>query len=361
MSKLKKTLCLFLIIVVSFLNNNFRADDVYSDQTLAQELQKAPMNISLASGYTQEGQSLIFTTIYDKSGQYRGYRVNQIFRDEVPNKHLETLQDEADNVCTVSEITEQTFDYQGEKKSGFDIICMQKVGNNGSVTIDGDSLNINKNYGKTDGYLVGVQIPNYTFADVEGGEVKDNILYIIDDAGGSATIEPATNNSSEKESEGGSSSSINIFPLIGVIVFLVLIILLPYLYLRKKRKKNVDKEMMEDYPYNNYPPDEGYQYNMQQDNGAYYNQQAQNQQFYQDNNQMQYHQPQHVVNGYHQGVEANTYQEVDISNTVQQRNDPNVVFEKTEVNTEERDEVVEEVKEERNSVIQKINQMVGKE
>lgn len=202
---MKKFYTFSLLVIVSILTvtNSFYAEDVssvtYNDQELANKLKNAPMDISLASGYKENGQSTVFTTLFDVDGTYRGYRINQIFKDQAPANHLQELKQSSAQVCSLSEINEFKTEYDGGKHQAFDIICMQSVGNENVASISDNKVSINPNYGKTEGYLVGVQVPNYTFEDLEGADVKGDILYIMDNNGGSATLVPLQTESDEKK------------------------------------------------------------------------------------------------------------------------------------------------------------------
>lgn len=342
--KLKK-LFICLIVVVSFLFNQHYASEVYTDQQLAQELKNAPMDISLASGWTPNGESRIFTTIYDQAGTYRGYRINQIFRDGIPNEHLKQLQKDAKNECNISEVSQKEFDYQGESKEGFEIICMQDVGNNGSATIKDNVVTINPNYGQEEGYLIGIQVPHYTFKEVKGGEVRDNILYITDNAGGSATLEALEPSAEEESTEPPPKS--NLFTLLCILAATVLILIaLIQKYLSIKKELN----NINFYQQNHQNTSETCQYNPEQ-----FDTFVQEPNIEIENN---------FISEEYNDVEQELEVEDNIDYEVLAKNGPDVDYQKLtqeEVVDEIQEPEIEEEKEDRKSVIANINALLGKD
>lgn len=231
----KFNICLLVIALCGAITNiNFAktvTEVTYNDQELANKLKNAPMDISLASGYKENGQSTVFTTLFDVDGTYRGYRINQIFRDQAPANHIEELKTSSAQACSLSEINEFSAEYEGKEHQAFDIICMQSVGNERVADIKDKVVTINPNYGKTDGYLVGVQVPNYTFEELAGAEVSGDILYIMDNKGGSAKLTPAENELGESDHDNSLT-----YLIIGADVLLLLILVFAFTRLTKIKK-----------------------------------------------------------------------------------------------------------------------------
>ena len=167
-------------------NNNQKVND----QVLAQQLMEEEIDTNVVSGWQKNDKSFIFTTIYDDFGDYRGYKIVQINKGDTNPQEIIDYRNDIKNVCSIGELQETTLEYDGEEHQSINIVCMQKVGNEGSFTLDGDKVTINKGYGKTDGYVVGLKVLNSSFDEVKGGNIVNDILYVDDNNGGSAITIP---------------------------------------------------------------------------------------------------------------------------------------------------------------------------
>lgn len=238
---LKNNIFYYLVIALTIISTiNINCASEVNDQQLAKELIGQNVDLSLAHGWA-DNKSTIFTTIYDQSGAYRGYRTTQIFKDGVSEDIEKDYKQDGAKVCSIFEIDTKDVDYEQDNYKAIDFVCMQEVGNQKSTTINGDKLTINKGYGQVDGYLVGVRVYNKTFSDVKGAEVVDNTLFIISDDGGSAILKDNQETTTTKKPKldkqqlvvlvGGSA---------GILLLIVLIILLFKLFKRKRNNKQTN-------------------------------------------------------------------------------------------------------------------------
>lgn len=240
---MKNKLFLVLVLFLSLIPIPVLADSQETnDQELASELSKTEVDFSLASGW-HDGNSRIFTTLYDENGKYRGYRTTEVFENGVPENLVSDYQSSGSKVCSVFEVNTVDVEYEGASRQAVDFICTQEVGNGNPATVEGDKLTINKGFGKTDGYLVGISVLNKTFDNVVGGEVKNNVVYVLDNNGGSADIVALdTKEEGEEENTEGSTSGFDFKKMLPVIaigggVLLVIIIIVVIVMMVKKRKK----------------------------------------------------------------------------------------------------------------------------
>lgn len=238
---LKNNIFYCLVIALTIISTiNINCASEVNDQQLAKELIGQNVDLSLAHGWA-DNKSTIFTTIYDESGAYRGYRTTQIFKDSVSEDIEKDYKQDGAKVCSIFEIDTKDVDYEQDNYQAIDFVCMQEVGNQKSTTIKGNKLTINKGYGQVDGYLVGVRVYNKMFSDVKGAEVVDNTLFIVSDEGGSAILKDNQETITTKKPKidkqqvvllvGGSA---------GILLLMVLIILLFKLFKRKRNKKQTN-------------------------------------------------------------------------------------------------------------------------
>ena len=254
MKKLNKLLTLCLMFIIVFSTSIVKAEEknIINDQALAKSLSANEVDTSLAKGWNKD-TSMIFTTIFDSNGNYRGYRTTQVFKNEVDKSLVKEYKDTAGNVCTIFELKEIEVEYEGSTKPAIDFICMQSVGNEGVVDIKDDKLTIQDNYGITDGYLVGIQVFNKSFSDVEGGEVKNDVLYVLDNEGGSAVLvdSEATTTDTKQNTEFVLSKEMII--IAGGALFVILLLILIIVIIRKI-KKNKNNDMSNITVNNNHTP-----------------------------------------------------------------------------------------------------------
>ena len=231
--------CLVIALtIISTININ-RASEV-NDQQLAKELIGQDVDLSLAHGWA-DNKSTIFTTIYDDSGAYRGYRITQIFKDGGSEDIEKDYKQDGAKVCSIFEIDTKDVDYEQDNYQAIDFVCMQEVGNQKSTTIKGDKVTINKGYGQVDGYLVGVRVYNKTFSDVKGAKVVDNTLFITSDDGGSAVLKDNQETAPTKKPKLDKQQLVLLVAGSGGLLLLIgLIILLFKLFKRKGNNKQTN-------------------------------------------------------------------------------------------------------------------------
>lgn len=231
---LKNNLLYCLVIALTIISTiNINCASEVNDQQLAKELIGQDVDLSLAHGWA-ENKSTIFTTIYDESGAYRGYRTTQIFKDGVGEDIEQDYKQDGAKVCSIFEIDTKDVDYEQDNYQAIDFVCMQEVGNQKSTTIKGDKVTINKGYGQVDGYLVGVRVYNKTFSDVKGAKVVDNTLFIISDDGGSAILKDNQETTPAKKPKLDKQQLVLLVAGCGgILLLIVLIILLFKLFKRK--------------------------------------------------------------------------------------------------------------------------------
>lgn len=223
-------------------NNNQKVND----QVLAQQLMEEEINTNVVSGWQKNDKSFIFTTIYDDFGDYRGYKIVQINKGDTNPQEVIDYRNDIKNVCSIGELQETTLEYDGEEHQSINIVCMQKVGNEGSFTLDGDKVTINKGYGKTDGYVVGLKVLNSSFDEVKGGNIVNDILYVDDNNGGSAITIPKEVVEEEQSQEMTNTSTNNLdkekIILIGLVVGIVIIVILIICLIKKKKNNKVQND-----------------------------------------------------------------------------------------------------------------------
>lgn len=336
-------LLLILFIVLIPIKNNADSKETpngVNDQTFATDLAKTEVDISLASGWYKD-ESSIFTTLYDEYGKYRGYRTTQIFKNGVKDATIEDYNENGAKVCNVFEMNTIEVEYEGSTYEAIDFICTQEVGNQNVAKVTDNKITLNKGYGKTDGYLVGVSIRNKTFENVKGGEVANDVVYIIDNEGGSGDIVDITTTPQEGESTSSGFDFKKFLPLIalgGVGLVVILIIVVIVLLIKKlfKKGKNNQQEQPQQFPQNQTTPN--------------VNDNPFNNQVPPTPQEPQIHQP------------FTTNEVVDPNETVRNLNPQDVTFEKTEVEIpEEEVQPVNENKMSSKDLIAKIDQMYKKE
>lgn len=253
MKKLNKLLTICLMFII-FSTSIIKADEknIINDQALAKSLSDNEVDTSLAHGWNKDS-SMIFTTIFDSNGDYRGYRTTQMFKNDVDKSLVKEYKESASNVCTIFELKEIEVEYEGETKPAIDFICMQSVGNEGVADIKDDKLTIQDNYGVTDGYLVGIQVFNKTFSDVKGGEVKNDVLYVLDNEGGSAVLVDSETTTTDTKQNTKFTLSNEIIIIVGGTLFVILILILIIVIIRKI-KKNKNNDMSNITVNNNHTP-----------------------------------------------------------------------------------------------------------
>ena len=244
--KIKARVILGTILMVPFLlvNNSASTINTINDQELAISLFDVEPANTLTTGFV-EGVANIFTTIYDANGEYRGYRINQIYEKNMPEGNKQAMEVEAKNVCTLAEVVDKNYNYDNQQYEGLDIVCMQKVGNNGSTTVDKSTstLKLHKGYGVEKGYLVGVYIPSATYESVVGGVVENNVLYITDNAGGSASFNiVSTLNEENTSSKPIFNGAVIMMCIVVSIIIFVLILLIIMLKKRKVQKSKIKNQ-----------------------------------------------------------------------------------------------------------------------
>lgn len=240
---MKKINLLFLLVlilnpIVNLADKKDTSKSGVNDQTFATELAKTEVDLSLASGWYND-ESSIFTTLYDEYGKYRGYRTTQIFKNGVKDATLEDYNENGAKVCSVFEMNTIDVEYEGSTHQAIDFICTQEVGNQNVAKVEGNKITLNKGYGKADGYLVGVSVRNKTFNNVKGGEVANDVVYIIDNNGGSADIVDikASDKSEKDKSDTTKSSDINYIAIISCIIALIVLVVLFVVLIKKVAKK----------------------------------------------------------------------------------------------------------------------------
>lgn len=247
-NKLLITIFLSCSLLLPPFNQNVFADEITSinDQTLAKKLKEEPIDVSATKGW-YEDKSTIFTTIYDDTGQYRGYKTVQIFKNGVEQATIDDYKSSAKNVCTLGEVTKEEVDYDNGTYDALNVVCMQTVGNENAFTLDKDNVTINPGYGKTDGYIVGLKVINKSFEKVDGGQVVNDTLFIDSNEGGSATLVEKKVDA-QPEPEKPKSTNYKIILLgIGAIVVIIIIIIIFFV----KKKKNKDDGNNDYQPYDN--------------------------------------------------------------------------------------------------------------
>ncbi len=256
MLKRFKLLLLLFIVLIPIKNNADSKENPngVNDQTFATELAKTEVDLSLASGWYND-ESSIFTTLYDEYGKYRGYRTTQIFKNGVKDTTLEDYNENGAKVCSVFEMNTIDVEYEGSTHQAIDFICTQEVGNQNVAKVEGNKITLNKGYGKTDGYLVGVSVRNKTFENVKGGEVANDVVYIIDNEGGSGDIVDITTTPPEGESTSSGFDFKKFLPIIaiggiGLVVILVIVVII--LLIKKLLKKGKKNQQLQPQPQTQY-------------------------------------------------------------------------------------------------------------
>lgn len=233
---------LLLLLFISFSINTITIDadvGLINDQTLAKELSALDVDTSLAKGWNKDS-SMIFTTIFDSSGDYRGYRTTQIFKEKIDKSLVKDYRKDATNVCSIFELNEIEVEYEGETKPAIDFICMQSVGNEGVADIKDDKLTIQDNYGVADGYLVGILVYNRNFDKIKGGEEKGGVLYVLDNEGGSAVlVEKEEPTDTKQNTTLPLSKDLILFGVIGIFALIVIILLIVVIK-KIRNKKNIE-------------------------------------------------------------------------------------------------------------------------
>lgn len=234
----KKILLIFVFLLfvspVSLLAAE-KNKEVVNDQTFAKELAKTEVDFSLASGW-YEDKSSIYTTLFDENGKYRGYRTTQIFANNIDDAIINDYKEDGEKVCSIFELNTINVDYQGSTHEAIDFICTQEVGNENVAKIDGDKLTINSDFGKTEGYLVGISMRNNTFVDVVGGEVKNDVVYVLDNNGGSAKITPIMVDGENTTSD--EKKLFDFIPIILIIAISVILLIIIIVIIIKLKNKN---------------------------------------------------------------------------------------------------------------------------
>ena len=84
MKKLNKLLTICLMFIIVFSTSIVQADEknIINDQVLAKSLSANKVDTSLAKGWNKD-TSMIFTTIFDSNGDYRGYRTTQVLKNDL--------------------------------------------------------------------------------------------------------------------------------------------------------------------------------------------------------------------------------------------------------------------------------------
>lgn len=253
----RKLLLLLLFISFSINTMTINADvGLINDQTLAKELSEVEVDTSLAKGWNKDS-SMIFTTIFDSSGDYRGYRTTQVFKEKIDKSLVKDYREDATNVCSIFELNEIEVEYEGETKPAIDFICMQSVGNQGVSDIDGDKITINDNYGITDGYLVGILVYNRDFDKIKGGEEKGGVLYVLDNEGGSAVLVEKEVEATDTKQNTNFTLSKDLIVLGGIGIFALIVIILLIVLIKKIRnKKNIEPQVQQPQNVNPQPNNE---------------------------------------------------------------------------------------------------------
>ena len=228
-SRRSQIIILYIILLFnSIITTNASVIDK-NDLDLAKELKSQNINTTLINGFTND-KSNIYITIFDENLNYRGYRFLEIYNNQINEDTIIDYKKSAKNECSISEVNKINVNYANNEKNAIDVICMQGIGNEGIVSFNNDDVIINKNYGKTDSYLVGVQVLNKTFTNVSNGVVIDNILYIDNNNEGSAKL-------IDQKSTKSNNNNIKLLILvIFILISLCIIIFIGYKVILKSRK-----------------------------------------------------------------------------------------------------------------------------
>ena len=89
--------------------------------------------------------------------------------------------------------------------------------------------------------MVGIQVFNKTFTDVEGGEVKNDVLYVLDNEGGSAVLVDSETTTTDTKQNTEFTLSKEMIIVAGGALFVILLLILIIVIIRKiKKNKNND-------------------------------------------------------------------------------------------------------------------------